>query len=160
MLLCLAGLAVAVTVLVGQPGAAEGDAGPPPGDLAAMVSATAGPEAVAAGVRALQAGGTAADAALTTSLANIVLHAGQSVSFTGFMNLVYYRGCPGCFRSRSATRGPTALLECGESGARAPPPRGHDGRASRAESRASHDREGADRSMGTISSARDPRRPG
>jgi gamma-glutamyltranspeptidase / glutathione hydrolase len=85
-----------------RPGAAEGDAGPPPGNLTAMVSATAGPQAVAAGVRALQAGGTAADAVLTTALANIVLHAGQSVSFTGFMNLVYYEAASGRVHSMNA----------------------------------------------------------
>jgi gamma-glutamyltranspeptidase/glutathione hydrolase len=55
-----------------------------------LVVGTTGALAVRSGVEALRQGGTAADAALTTSLAQITLNAGATVSFAGRMALVYY----------------------------------------------------------------------
>jgi len=57
---------------------------------AGMVAGTTGPLAIRAGVEALRQGGSAMDAAITTSLAQITLVAGATVSFAGRMTLVYY----------------------------------------------------------------------
>ena len=56
----------------------------------AMITGTTGPLAVHAGFEALRQGGTAADAALTTSLAQIALSAGGAISYAGMMTAVYY----------------------------------------------------------------------
>lgn len=55
-----------------------------------MVVGTTGALAVRSGVEALRQGGNAIDAAVTTSLAQITLMAGATVSFAGRMTLVYY----------------------------------------------------------------------
>ncbi len=56
----------------------------------AMIAGTSGPLAIHAGLEILKQGGNAADAALTTSLAQIALTAGATVSYAGIMNVVYY----------------------------------------------------------------------
>ncbi|MCG3126205.1 MAG: Glutathione hydrolase proenzyme [Phycisphaerae bacterium] len=55
-----------------------------------MIGGTTGPIAIHAGLEVLRAGGSAADAALTTSLAQIVLSGGSWNSFAGILYLVYY----------------------------------------------------------------------
>jgi gamma-glutamyltranspeptidase/glutathione hydrolase len=67
--------------------AARGDEG--------MVVGTTGPLAVRSGVEALRQGGNAIDAAITTSLAQIVLVSGATVSFAGRMALVTYDASTG-----------------------------------------------------------------
>jgi gamma-glutamyltranspeptidase/glutathione hydrolase len=67
--------------------AARGDEG--------MVVGTTGPLAVRSGVEALRQGGNAIDAAITTSLAQIVLVSGATVSFAGRMALVYFDASSG-----------------------------------------------------------------
>jgi len=68
---------------------------PPARGRAGMVVGTTGPLAIRAGVEALRQGGTAMDAAITTSLAQITLVAGATVSFAGRMTLVYYDAASG-----------------------------------------------------------------
>src|SRR5215831_391769 len=55
-----------------------------------MVASLITPLAVHAGVKVLQQGGNAADAALTTSLAQIALTGGAAISYAGIMTAVYY----------------------------------------------------------------------
>jgi gamma-glutamyltranspeptidase / glutathione hydrolase len=55
-----------------------------------MVASLVAPLAVHAGVKVLQQGGNAADAALTTSLAQIALTGGAAISYAGIMTAVYY----------------------------------------------------------------------
>ena len=55
-----------------------------------MIAGTSEPLAVHAGLEVLKHGGNAADAALTTSLAQIALTAGAAVSYGGIMTAVYY----------------------------------------------------------------------
>lgn len=55
-----------------------------------MVAGTFGPLAIRSGVEALKKGGSAADAALTTSLAQVCLLAGSNVSYAGIIFLLYY----------------------------------------------------------------------
>jgi gamma-glutamyltranspeptidase/glutathione hydrolase len=52
-------------------------------NLKAMIAGTSEPLAVHAGLEVLKHGGNAADAALTTSLAQIALTAGAAVSYAG-----------------------------------------------------------------------------
>jgi len=56
----------------------------------AMIGGTSGPLAIHAGLCALRQGGSAADAAIATSLAQIVLTAGSWNSFAGIFYMVYY----------------------------------------------------------------------
>lgn len=63
-----------------------------------MVVGTTGALAVRAGVEALRQGGTAMDAAITTSLAQITLMAGATVSLAGRMTLVYFDADSGDLR--------------------------------------------------------------
>jgi gamma-glutamyltranspeptidase / glutathione hydrolase len=60
-----------------------------------MVAGSSNPFAVHAGLDALKQGGSAADAALTTSLAQIALLAGATVSYAGIMTAVYYDASSG-----------------------------------------------------------------
>ncbi len=55
-----------------------------------IIATVAEPLAVHAGIKVLQQGGNAADAALTTSLAQIALTAGAAISYAGVMTAVYY----------------------------------------------------------------------
>jgi gamma-glutamyltranspeptidase/glutathione hydrolase len=55
-----------------------------------MIAGTSEPLAVHAGLEVLKHGGNAADAALTTSLAQIALTAGAAISYAGIMTAVYY----------------------------------------------------------------------
>ena len=61
----------------------------------AVVSGTSEALAVRAGLEALKQGGSAADAALTTSLAQIALAAGSYVSYAGAMTVVYFEAATG-----------------------------------------------------------------
>ena len=61
----------------------------------AMIAGTSEPLAVHAGLEVLKHGGNAADAALTTSLAQIALTAGAAVSYGGIMTAVYYDAASG-----------------------------------------------------------------
>ena len=60
-----------------------------------MIAGTSEPLAVHAGLEVLRHGGNAADAALTTSLAQIALTAGAAVSYAGIMTAVYYDAASG-----------------------------------------------------------------
>ena len=60
-----------------------------------MVVGTTGALAIRSGVEALHQGGTAVDAAMTTALAQITLHAGAAVCFAGSMSLVNYEANTG-----------------------------------------------------------------
>ena len=55
-----------------------------------MVASTTGALAVRAGIEALKQGGSAADAAMVTSLAQIILTAGAIMSYAGVMSMMYY----------------------------------------------------------------------
>ena len=55
-----------------------------------MIAGTSEPFAVHAGLEALRNGGSAADAALTTALAQVALTVGSTISYAGFMTVVYY----------------------------------------------------------------------
>src|SRR5262245_25826882 len=55
-----------------------------------IIASTSEPLAIHAGLEALKHGGSAADAALTTSLAQIALSAGSAYSYAGIMTAVYY----------------------------------------------------------------------
>ena len=55
-----------------------------------MVAVTSDPISARVGLEALQQGGSAADAALATSLAQIVLDAGSVTSYAGILTMVYY----------------------------------------------------------------------
>jgi gamma-glutamyltranspeptidase/glutathione hydrolase len=55
-----------------------------------MVVAAHCPLAIRAGVEALRQGGSAADAALTTALTQVCLHAGSVVSYAGIFYMLYY----------------------------------------------------------------------
>ncbi|MCP4202294.1 MAG: hypothetical protein GY769_10205 [bacterium] len=68
---------------------------PPAKGKRGLVVGTTGALALRSGLEALRQGGTAADAALTTALAQITLNAGATVSFAGFMSLVYYEASTG-----------------------------------------------------------------
>ena len=61
----------------------------------AMIAGTSEPLAIHAGLEVLRHGGNAADAALTTSLAQIALTAGATVSYAGIMTAVYYDAASG-----------------------------------------------------------------
>lgn len=56
----------------------------------AMIVGTTGPLAIHAGAEMLRSGGSAADAALTTSLAQIALSGGSWNSFAGILMMLYY----------------------------------------------------------------------
>ena len=60
-----------------------------------MLINTGMPEAAYAGFTVLEQGGNAMDAALTAALADITIKTGNSVSFAGFMNLIYYNAKTG-----------------------------------------------------------------
>jgi len=60
-----------------------------------MIAGTSGPLAIHAGLVVLKQAGTAADAAIATSLAQIVLNAGAWNSFAGIYYLVYYERASG-----------------------------------------------------------------
>jgi gamma-glutamyltranspeptidase/glutathione hydrolase len=68
---------------------------PPASGKKGLVVGTTGALAVRSGIEALRQGGTAADAALTTSLAQITLMAGATVSFAGVFAMVYYDAATG-----------------------------------------------------------------
>ena len=55
-----------------------------------MIAGTTNPFAIHSGLEVLKHGGNAADAALTTSLAQIALTAGDAISYAGIMTVVYY----------------------------------------------------------------------
>ncbi len=55
-----------------------------------MIVNAGSPEASYAGFKILENGGSAMDAVITAALADITLKAGQSVSFAGFTNILYY----------------------------------------------------------------------
>jgi gamma-glutamyltranspeptidase/glutathione hydrolase len=61
----------------------------------AMIAGTNEPAAIHAGLEVLKHGGNAADAALTTSLAQIALTAGATVSYAGILTAVYYDAASG-----------------------------------------------------------------
>jgi gamma-glutamyltranspeptidase len=61
----------------------------------AMIAGTSEPLAVHAGLEVLKHGGNAVDAALTTSLAQIALTAGATISYAGIMTAVYYDAASG-----------------------------------------------------------------
>jgi gamma-glutamyltranspeptidase / glutathione hydrolase len=61
----------------------------------AMIASTSEPLAIHAGFEALRHGGNAADAALTTSLAQISLSTGAAYSYAGIMLAVYYDASSG-----------------------------------------------------------------
>ena len=67
-----------------------------------VVAGTTGALAVRAGLEVLRQGGSAADAALTTSLAQISLAAGCWVSYSGIMTGVYYEARTGKVYSLNA----------------------------------------------------------
>lgn len=67
-----------------------------------VIAGTTGALAVRAGLEALKQGGSAADAALTTSLAQISLAAGCWVSYSGIMTGVYYEARTGKVYSLNA----------------------------------------------------------
>jgi gamma-glutamyltranspeptidase/glutathione hydrolase len=56
----------------------------------AIIASTSEPLAIHAGLEVLKHGGNAADAALSTSLAQIALSAGAAYSYAGIMTAVYY----------------------------------------------------------------------
>ncbi len=60
-----------------------------------MIAGTTNPLAVHAGLKVLQQGGSAADAALTTSLAQIALSTGAAISYAGILTAVYYDAASG-----------------------------------------------------------------
>jgi gamma-glutamyltranspeptidase/glutathione hydrolase len=60
-----------------------------------MIAATTGGKPVEAGIQVLKEGGTAADAAMTTSLCDVVHAAGSYVSFAGIMMMMYYDAASG-----------------------------------------------------------------
>ncbi len=60
-----------------------------------MIAGTSEPFAIHAGLDVLRHGGDAADAALTTSLAQIALTAGAAVSYAGILTAVYYDAASG-----------------------------------------------------------------
>ena len=60
-----------------------------------MIAGTTNPFAIHAGLEVLKHGGNAADAALTTSLAQIALTAGGAISYAGIMTAVYYDAASG-----------------------------------------------------------------
>ncbi len=60
-----------------------------------LVIGTTGALAVRSGVEALRQGGTALDVAITTSLAQITLNAGATVTFAGKAAIVYYEAATG-----------------------------------------------------------------
>jgi len=68
----------------------------------AMISGISGALAVHAGLKALQQGGSAADAAMTASLAQIVLSGGSEISFAGVLNMAYYDAAEGKVYSMNA----------------------------------------------------------
>jgi gamma-glutamyltranspeptidase/glutathione hydrolase len=60
-----------------------------------VVVGTTGPMSVKAGLEVLKKGGTAADAAMATSLAQVVECAGSYVSHAGILGMVYYEAATG-----------------------------------------------------------------
>lgn len=68
-----------------------------------MIAGITAALAVRAGQEALSQGGSAADAAMTTTLAEIVLTAGSSVTLAGEMVMLYYEAASGQVHSMSAT---------------------------------------------------------
>src|ERR1700688_2416890 len=71
--------------------------GPNPGAVSSkgMIAGTTNPFAIHAGLEVLKHGGNAADAALTTSLAQIALTAGGAISYAGVMTVIYYDAASG-----------------------------------------------------------------
>jgi gamma-glutamyltranspeptidase len=69
----------------------------------AMIAGTSEPLAIHAGLDVLRHGGNAADAALTTSLAQIALTAGAAVSYAGIMTVVYYDAATGKVHTLNAS---------------------------------------------------------
>ena len=67
-----------------------------------VVTGTMNASAVRAGLEAMKRGGSAMDAVLTTSLAQIVLAKGATVSFAGMLNMVYYDAQTGKFHNLNA----------------------------------------------------------
>lgn len=67
-----------------------------------MIAGTTNPFAVHAGLKVLQRGGNAADAALTTSLAQIALSTGAAISYAGILTAVYYDSASGKVYSLNA----------------------------------------------------------
>lgn len=67
-----------------------------------VVTGTASPIAVEAGAQVLREGGTAADAAITTSLAQVTMMLGANVSPAGVLQLVYYEARTGKVRTLDA----------------------------------------------------------
>jgi gamma-glutamyltranspeptidase/glutathione hydrolase len=67
------------------------------------VAGAYGAPAIRAGLEALKQGGTSADAALTTTLAQIVFANGLAVSYTGILSMVHYEAATGKVYSLNAT---------------------------------------------------------
>jgi len=67
-----------------------------------MLINTGSPEAAYSGMQVLKHGGSAIDAAITAALTDITIKTGQSVSFAGFTNLLYYEAKTGKVYSMNA----------------------------------------------------------
>jgi len=67
-----------------------------------MIAGTSAALAVRAGMEALKQGGSAVDAALATSIAQIVLSAGSEISYSGFMTMVHYEASTGKVETMNA----------------------------------------------------------
>ncbi|MDH3733270.1 MAG: gamma-glutamyltransferase [Gemmatimonadota bacterium] len=80
-----------------------GEAAPQLETDSAMIAGITAALAVRSGYEALRQGGSAADAALTTTFAEIVLTAGSSVTYAGEMVMLYYEAEAGRVHSMSAT---------------------------------------------------------
>jgi gamma-glutamyltranspeptidase/glutathione hydrolase len=63
--------------------------------ITSMITGTTGAQALAGGLDILKKGGNAMDAALSTSLSQVVLAGGSWVSYSGLMNVVYYEAKTG-----------------------------------------------------------------
>ncbi|MCK7502841.1 MAG: gamma-glutamyltransferase family protein, partial [Desulfobacterales bacterium] len=67
-----------------------------------VIAGTSSAAAERAGLEALRQGGSAADAAIATSLAQIVLAMGSVVSYAGILSMVYYDAGSGTFHYLNA----------------------------------------------------------
>jgi gamma-glutamyltranspeptidase / glutathione hydrolase len=97
--LILCGLFVLVICGEAMLGSTADEKDQPPKALAegqkGMIVGTTGPQAVKAGLETLKQGGSAADAAMATSLAQVVECGGSYVSHAGILTMVYYEAATG-----------------------------------------------------------------
>src|SRR5262245_30783152 len=100
-----------------QPALAEGRNG--------VVVGTTGPMAVHAGLEILKKGGSAADAALATSLAQVVECAGAYVSHAGILSMVYFDAATGnisflnaCYNTPLEEKNPRTIPGLGKASGR------------------------------------------